>query len=156
MRTCGVLIVEDNETFRRALVESLHIRFPSIAIAEAEDGTAVWRILDEFSPDLIFMDIRLPGENGLQLTRRLKTKYPEAAVLILTSYNFPEYQEAARTVGADYFLSKGSVTTQEIGELVESLFQSRGCSWAANASSKPTEVPAPGECERPIQQAASS
>jgi DNA-binding NarL/FixJ family response regulator len=133
LRTCGVLIVEDTATFRRALVESLHIRFPSIAIAEAEDGVAVWRILNEFSPDLIFMDIKLPGENGLQLTKRLKTKYPEAVVLVLTSYDFPEYQEAARLAGADHFLGKESVTAQKLGDLVESLFQSRGCSWGRAA-----------------------
>jgi DNA-binding NarL/FixJ family response regulator len=129
--TCGVLVVEDSTTFRHALVEILRSRFPFVTIAEAQDGGGVWEILSEFSPDLIFMDIRLPDGNGLQLTRRLKMKYPLATVLILTSYDFPEYQEAARLAGADYFLSKGSMSTKKIGDLVESLFQKNGCLWGA-------------------------
>ncbi len=155
VRTCGVLIVEDNAAFRRALAETLHGRFPSIAIVEAKDGSTIWRILNEFNADLIFMDIRLPGENGFQLTKRLKTKYPEAVVLVLTSYDFPEYQEAARLAGADHFLSKHSATIQEIADLVETLFQGRGCSWA-NDPSNVTEPSAPERSDLPIQHSASS
>jgi DNA-binding NarL/FixJ family response regulator len=125
LSSCGVLVVEDNTTFRQALIESLSSRFPSVTIAEAEDGRALWKILTEFSPDLIFMDIRLPGENGLQLTKTLKARYPETVVLVLTGYDFPEYQEAAFLSGADYFFSKGSVDNQKIGDLVESLLQKR-------------------------------
>jgi DNA-binding NarL/FixJ family response regulator len=68
------------------------------------------------------MDIKLPGENGLELTRRIKARYPEIRVIMLTSYDFPEYREAAGRCGAYGFLSKGSSTAEEIQDLVEGLW----------------------------------
>jgi len=67
------------------------------------------------------MDIKLPGQNGLEVTRRIKALYPNIKVVILTSYDFPEYRELARARGAYRFLSKGSSTADEIQELVEGL-----------------------------------
>jgi len=53
------------------------------------------------------MDIRLPGENGLELTKKIKKNYPDITVVIVTSYDLPEYREAARESMADYFVPKG-------------------------------------------------
>ena len=50
------------------------------------------------------MDIRLPGENGLELTKRIKMNYPDIIMVILTNYDLPEYREAARESMADYFV----------------------------------------------------
>ena len=67
------------------------------------------------------MDIKLPGQNGLEVTRRIKVLHPDMQVVMLTSYDFPEYREAARACGAYNFLSKGSSTAGEIQELMEGL-----------------------------------
>jgi DNA-binding NarL/FixJ family response regulator len=67
------------------------------------------------------MDIKLPGENGLELTRKIKADYPETIIIILTSHDLPEYREAATRSKANYFLSKGSIATDEIFKLVESI-----------------------------------
>jgi DNA-binding NarL/FixJ family response regulator len=67
------------------------------------------------------MDIQLPGENGLEVTKIIKALFPDTKVVILTSYDFPEYREVARASGAYRFLSKGSSTADEIQELVEVL-----------------------------------
>jgi len=67
------------------------------------------------------MDIKLPGENGFDVTRRIKALYPDIKVVILTSHDFPEYREAARAYGAYHFLSKGSSTAEEIQDLMEGL-----------------------------------
>ena len=58
--------------------------------------------------DLVFMDIKLPGENGLELTGRIKAQYPDMKIIILTSYDLLEYREAAARFGANDFLTKGS------------------------------------------------
>jgi len=71
------------------------------------------------------MDIRLPGQSGLEVTRRIKALYPDVHVIMLTSYDFPEYREAARASGACGFLSKGSSTAEEIQNLVEGLCAKR-------------------------------
>jgi len=64
--------VEDNAPFRQTFRESLQTSFPAIAIDEVADGVEALQKVDPFLPDLIFMDIHLPGENGLELTRKIK------------------------------------------------------------------------------------
>ena len=105
---CKTLIVEDNVTFRQMLKESLWSRFPTMEIEEEPDGRDLFNKIDSFHPKIIFMDIRLPGENGLELTKKIKKKFPDIIIVILTSYDLPEYRQAARESMADYFVSKGS------------------------------------------------
>jgi len=102
------LIVEDSVTFRQMLKESLYSQFPTMEIEEAPDGRDLFKKIDSFHPKIVFMDIRLPGENGLELTKKIKTNYPDITVVIVTSYDLPEYREAARESMADYFVPKGS------------------------------------------------
>jgi two-component system response regulator YesN len=116
-----ILIVEDNDTFRHALRNLLHSRFPAVDLEEAQDGTDVMQKIDEFHPDLIFMDLRLPGESGLELTKQIKDEFPETIIILLTNYDLPEYRAAADESGANYFLGKGSSTAEEILELVDSV-----------------------------------
>jgi len=116
-----VLIVEDNLAFRQFFKESLHSRFPSIEIFEAADGKEVLQIVEAESPHLIFMDIQLPGENGLSLTKKIKARYPGSIVAVITTYDIPEYREAAFQYGADRFLPKVSLDWNEIETVVESL-----------------------------------
>lgn len=120
-----ILIVEDNPAVRGTLNEILCARFPGMCIAEAGGGDEALRIADELVPDLVFMDIRIPGESGLELTRKIKMDYPNTIVVILTSYDYPEYREAAQQCGASHFLCKGEVSGEEIGELVESILSHR-------------------------------
>ena len=120
------LIVEDNATFRQTLLEGLSTRFPAMIIAEASDGQEVLPKVATFLPDLIFMDIKIPRENGLSLTPKIKMRYPETIVIILTSFDLPEYREAAYERGANYFLVKGSSTNEEILELIASILSDLG------------------------------
>jgi len=120
------LIVEDNATFRQSLKATLETEFPLMVIEEAEDGKEAMERVTTFRPDLIFMDIKLPGETGLDLTKRIKTHDTSIVIIILTSYDLPEYREAAQQYGADYFVSKGSSTREEILELVRSISSNRG------------------------------
>ena len=114
------LLVEDNVTFRDSLKETLHTRFPAMGVTEAGDGKEALQKIEACVPDLIFMDIKLPGENGLNLTKKIKTAYPHVVVVILTSYDLPEYREAAFQYHANHFIAKASVSTK-IVEVVESI-----------------------------------
>ena len=126
------LLVEDNVSFRGSLKETLHSRFPTMNITEAGNGEEALQKIKASVPDLIFMDIKLPGENGLSLTKKIKIEYPDVVIVILTSYDLPEYREAAFQYQADYFITKASLST-EIVEVVESalssLDKSRGKSY---------------------------
>ena len=118
------LIVEDSTLFRQLFKEVLHNRFPSVEVYEAIDGEEALEKVEALRPNLIFMDIRLPGENGLELTKKIKTLHPNTVVIMLTGYDLPEYREAS-SAHADYFFSKDSLTTKDIFTLLESILPAR-------------------------------
>ena len=117
------LIVEDNASFREMLKERLQPLFPSMVIYEAAEGNEALEKVDALKPELVFMDIRLPGENGLQLTQKIKTRYPNAKVIILTSYDSLEYRAAALRSGANCYFPKDSLDYVQIEKLVKSIVE---------------------------------
>ena len=119
------MIVEDSAIFRKLLKETLLSRFPSMEIFEAAEGEEAMRRVHSNPPDLIFMDIKLPGESGLELTAKIKAKHPDVIIIILTSYDSPEYRKAADQAKANYFLSKGSSSKENILTVVESALAGR-------------------------------
>lgn len=129
---CKILIVEDNAVFRQSLRETLVDKFPFLIIEEATGGKETLQKIDILPPDLIFMDIKLQGENGLKLTKKIKNTYPKIIIIILTNYNLPEYRDAAHQCGATYFITKSSSTRNQIVKLVESILSdingNRDCS----------------------------
>jgi len=125
MDPVNALIVEDNSIFRSALREILKTQFPDMAIEEAADGEEALRKIHACPPALVFMDIKLPGENGLEVTRKIKAEHPEVIVMILTSYDLPEYRDAALRYGANHFVVKGSSAFEEVYALIERVIASR-------------------------------
>jgi DNA-binding NarL/FixJ family response regulator len=109
----NTLVVEDNATFRQILLNLLRYRFPFMGIDEAESGDDALEKIKARLPNLVFLDIRLPGENGLELTRKIKSAYPDTIIIILTNYDLPEYRQAANQYGANYFLSKSEASTAD-------------------------------------------
>ncbi len=120
------MLVEDNVVFRESLRESLQLRFPSMEIAEVGGGAEALEKVGSLSPNLIFMDIRLPGQSGLELTEKIKKAHPDIMIIILTSYDLPEYREAAARFKADYFFSKDSMTIGEVVTLVKPMLSKKG------------------------------
>jgi CheY-like chemotaxis protein len=120
MKKFRILIVDDNDFFRQTLKTTLQVSFPTIDIDEAADGGKALEKIDAFHPDLIFMDIQLPGENGLKLTKKIKLAHPNIPILILTINDIPEYREVASQYGADRFLDKASLNQMGLEELVKS------------------------------------
>jgi len=120
-----ILIVEDSTFFRRLLKETLLSQYPKLDISEAPNAEEALKQVNGFAPDLIFVDIRLPGESGLDFTRKIKSKHPNIPIIVLTSYDLPEYREAAKEYKADHFLSKGTTTKEDILEMVQSILSSR-------------------------------
>ncbi len=113
------LIVDDITVFRETFKNALRDRFPSMNIEEAVNGREAMDKIAHFQPDLVFMDIRMPGESGISITEKIKAQYPKIIVIILTDYDLPEYREAARQCGADDFIHKGSLKMSEIKKLLD-------------------------------------
>jgi two-component system, response regulator YesN len=116
-----VLIVEDHRNFRETFRSRLYEYSPSIVIEEAENGEEAWQKMKGTPSHLIWMDIRLPRLNSLQLTQRIKTNFPNIHIAILTSYDHPECRQAAFQYGADRFFVKDSFAWDEVEALVKSI-----------------------------------
>ncbi len=122
------LLVEDSASFREIIKFNLQDQFPSMDIIETADGGEAFQKIDSYPPDLIFMDISLPGENGLELTRKIKAAHPDVIIIILTSHDSPEYREAAIRYKADYFFSKDVLLNDGVFALVKSIVLKKGFS----------------------------
>ncbi|HID29139.1 MAG TPA: response regulator [Desulfobacterales bacterium] len=122
----NTLIVDDSTTFRKTFKEALCRQFPFMFVKEVVDAAEALKNIETQLPDLIFMDIRLPGESGLELTAKIKASHPETAIIILTAYDLPEYRDAAYRGGADGFIPKSSLNMADIATLIESIFSNRG------------------------------
>jgi YesN/AraC family two-component response regulator len=74
-------------------------------VGEAEDGCEAVELVAEQRPDVVLMDVRMPGMDGLEATRRIKGRQPGVKVIVLSMY--AEYLTEALAAGADIFLLKG-------------------------------------------------
>ena len=75
-------------------------------VGEAQDGAAAVRLAAELNPDVILMDVRMPGVDGIEATRQIVARDPAARVLILTTFDLDEYAFAALRAGASGFVLK--------------------------------------------------
>jgi DNA-binding NarL/FixJ family response regulator len=95
-----VLLVEDNDVFREALELLLGLRQEIDVAASVSDGETAAAIVAELRPDVVLMDYRLPGLDGVQATRAVLAAYPETAVVCLTASANPREREALIEAGA--------------------------------------------------------
>ncbi len=121
----STLIVDDNDAFRQSLHQVLSRRFPSMRIVEAADGEGALYQAAYHHPDLIFMDIRMPGNNGLVITQAIKSSDLHPIICIITSHDLPEYRDAALRCGADHFMVKGESSEAQIAALVDGVLTVR-------------------------------
>ncbi len=116
-----ILIVDPNDPFRQSLKKVLVNRFPSVDIQEAADGNEGLQKVEDFHPHLIFVEIHLPAETGLDLAGRIKADHPDIIIVILTSYDLPEYQAAAEQLGVEHMVPKDDWTGEDMIALVRSI-----------------------------------
>ncbi len=101
------LIVEDNEEMRRFLRYLL--RGVADGITECCDGADALTAYEQCQPDVVVMDVQMPGTNGLAATKEITDAYPQARVLILTDYTEVDMRQAARQAGASGYLLKDNL-----------------------------------------------
>ncbi len=107
-----VVLCEDH-TLVRAGLSSLLASFPGISIAgEASDGRQGLALVRETRPDVVLMDIAMPGLNGLEATAKIKKEFPEVRVVILSMYSNEEYVLQALRAGAAGYLLKEAATSE--------------------------------------------
>ena len=120
------LLVDANVAFRQALSDVLLVYFPLIDIEEAGDVTGALSKVECLRPNIIFMDIQLPGENELEFIKEIKQVYNDIVIAILTTNNLPEHRQQAFENCANHYISKGDDSSmEEILALIEGVQASR-------------------------------
>lgn len=113
----SILVVEDHSGLREELRSWLKEEFPGSDIYGARSGEEAWEILQEREVSLVLMDINLPGENGIEVTRKIKSSMPEVGVIVLTILQDKHYQEDAHEAGADGFVLKRKMNSKLVDEI---------------------------------------
>ena len=116
LKKLRILIVDDQQRARLSLKALLETRFQLIDTCEAENGIEAIRCVEECTPDLVLMDIRMPEMDGIEATRIIKTKVAQLPVIVLSLYS--EYKAAALAAGANAFLLKGEPVEQLMAVLL--------------------------------------
>ena len=116
-----ILIVDPNDPFRQSLKKVLVNHFPFVDIREASDGRQGLDMVQNFRPNLLFIDIHLPSESGLDLARQIKIDHPDIIIVILTSYDLPEYKAAAKESGIEHLVPKDDWTGEDMIALVHTI-----------------------------------
>ncbi|WP_188511646.1 response regulator transcription factor [Conyzicola nivalis] len=101
-----VLLADDQELVRYGFRLMLEANPGMIVVGEASDGTQAIGAVGRLRPDVVLMDIRMPGVGGVEATRRITELYPETRVLVITTYDLDEYAFGALDAGAAGFLLK--------------------------------------------------
>ncbi len=117
MRPVRIVLVEDNEVFRDALELLLGMRDDVAVVASVADGAAAISAAVEHRPDVVIMDYRLPGIDGIQATTQVLAALPEVAVVALTASADAAEREALVDAGAVACLTKD----QELDEIVAAI-----------------------------------
>ena len=108
-----ILIVDDHPVVRQGLIQLINHEPDFVVSAEAENAAQALEVLEKKSVDIAVVDISLNGTNGIQLTEKIKSKYPDLPVLILTIHDEALYAKRALEAGA-----RGYVNKREAAETV--------------------------------------
>jgi DNA-binding NarL/FixJ family response regulator len=100
-----VLIADDRPRSRSGLRALLDLRPEIVVVGEAADGQEAVLLVEEYRPDVVLMDARMPMLDGIEATRLIKERWPEIRVIVLTIH--AAYRTDALAAGADAFLIKG-------------------------------------------------
>lgn len=114
--TVRVLIVDDQEPFRQASRMVVDITDGFDVVGEAETGEAGVDAARELKPDLVLMDVNLPGIDGTEATHRILAELPDVVVFLVSTYEPAEYEPKAAECGAAAYIPKSTFGPVELEE----------------------------------------
>ena len=116
-KTIRILIADDHALFREGLRKILEVEEDIKIVGEAKDGAETLELAERLKPDVILMDISLPGPNGIRITRQIKKRYRKVYVIMLSMYEDTAHIIESFQAGASGYIIK----TRPSGELIETI-----------------------------------
>ncbi len=115
------LIADDSSLIRDRLAVLLSAFEDIVTIEVARDTSEAKDKIIKLNPDIVILDIRMPGGGGFEVLKTIKEKDLKSCVVVLTSYPYPQFRDKSLELGADYFLSK-ETDIKKLGEILKGMF----------------------------------
>ena len=119
IKQINVLLVDDVTAVRQGLSTVLQLMDDFKIVGEACNGLEAIRLAEQLKPDVILMDLMMPGLDGFEATRRIKADYPEIGIIAFSIHDDVKTREKACVVGADAFIEKEADTQLLISAIRE-------------------------------------
>jgi DNA-binding NarL/FixJ family response regulator len=116
-----ILVVDDHPPMRMGLVALIKSQPGMNVVAEASDGEEAIEVFDDVRPDVVLMDLRMPGMGGVEAILAIRKKDPEARVIVLSTYDLDEDIHRAIQSGAKSYLLK-DMSTEEIASTIRGVY----------------------------------
>ena len=120
MLKINILLVDDEEEFITTLAERMQLR--NLPSQYAFNGDQALQMVAAFPPDVMILDLKMPGIDGMEVLRRVKKEYPRIEVIILTGHGAKKDEDEARRLGAFEYLKK-PVDIDELTQQIQKAYQ---------------------------------
>lgn len=123
MPSMKIVIADDSQMVVERLADLLR-DVPGVElVGKAGDASDALRCIQRLKPDMVILDLQMPGGSGLDVLRAIRPERPELFVIIFTNYTYPQYREECLAAGANYFLDK-SAEFEKIPVILSALVRS--------------------------------
>jgi len=112
-----VLAVDDQITFRRGLRSVIEATPALVLVGEAQSGEDAISLVANLAPDLVFMDVRMPGIGGIRAARQIKRLWPQVVVILVSTAHPDDLPQATIETCADGFVCKGDLRPKLVEEI---------------------------------------
>ena len=147
MDTIRILLVDDHQVVRDGLRHMLELEADMEVVGEAADAKEAFTQVELLSPEVILMDIKMPGVDGIELTRQLKEKQPSCSIIMLTLYD--EYLVEAIKAGAAGYLLK-DIKRDELTRAIRAVYDGRSLLNLSLNRDRLAELVAPPESKQRV------
>jgi len=117
-----IMVVDDSRIIRDRLVNLLEVIQGVEGVAQAEDAENALLIYRKLRPEVLILDIRMHGTNGIEVLKQVKSEQPAPYVTMLTNFPYPQYRKKCMQEGADFFLDK-STEFDEINKIIRNMIE---------------------------------
>jgi len=145
MDVIRIFLVDDHQIAREGLRRMLELEPDLRVVGEVADAKEVLSQVESLSPDVILMDIKMPGVNGIELTRQVKEKHPSCNIIMLTLYD--EYLTQALEAGAKGYLLK-DIKREELLKAIRAVHEGRSPLNLSLSQEQLAELVAPDESQQ--------